>query len=188
MTCHGSRHEDAGASICKYCDAFLCLIGGCVDDPEDDDGQPLSATCDECDDPVCLQCEKDSCLLVLCDDCSGMLCRDCEQKPGADYTFCHDCGGEWCNSCAPDNVTCLGSERETPANTSGCFVTLCETCEHKVGAFTFCDGCCGACCKDCVPDTPVNNALVQAMGTQVWRDATMLSARSARGTRLSRTA
>jgi hypothetical protein len=115
LVCHiCQRDEEAFISICKYCDAFVCLIGECVDDPTDDDGVPLSCCCDECYDMVYLQCEEDSGRLHYCQMCDWKLCRDCEQESGAAYTVCHNCGGrEWCNDCAPIRVLCALCKTES---------------------------------------------------------------------------
>ena len=166
MICHGCRHDGVGVghSICKYCDVFLCLIGQCGNDPNGHlmadyaGGEPDAVACDACGDLVCWNCADDSLVMPYCQKCNRTICRDCDQIFEEHFTNCGDCGGLWCNGCAPRSITCVGSDRMTPANADGCFKTLCWTCEHKSGAsFTFCDGCSGATvwCKDCVPGSIV---------------------------------
>ena len=41
LVCHACRQEGACLSICKHCDAFLCCIGECGDDPVDDNGDAV---------------------------------------------------------------------------------------------------------------------------------------------------
>jgi len=109
LVCHGCWNDDVFESICKYCDAFLCFIGECDEEPVDVDGHPPSFPCDVCGWSVCLQCEQDSDLLPCCNSCYKLLCRDCEQKPGAGFTLCHSCDEQRCPDC-PSCTGCTGSE------------------------------------------------------------------------------
>ena len=104
MTCHACRNEGIAMSICKYCDAFLCLVSGCGDEHEavDDDGRPFSMDCNECGYPVCWQCLVHSDLLPFYQACGRTICRDCKQKSGAGYTRGPDNKHDWCPRCAPD--------------------------------------------------------------------------------------
>jgi len=139
-----------GQSICKYCDAYLCLVGECGGGNaapfyQDANGGPLDVDCTDCGDSVCWQCMENDHKAFFCDQCDEQLCSDCENKPGADYTFCYGCMGSWCSGCAPTSLTCTGSEGKSgsEANRDGCFATFCDGCLQKDGvlaSYTFCDG------------------------------------------------
>ena len=164
LTCLGCRHEGVGISLCKYCVAFVCLVGECSEDPENDMGELVNEAlittyCDVCDDPVCFECAEYSWNLKSCEACDRRLCRDCEQEPGAGYSLCQGrgCYSEWCPACAPDALSwCTGSGRQGADNKVGCGrAILClEGCMDSDDAYmyyTHCVGCGGRWCEECCP-------------------------------------
>ena len=111
MYCQGCRHDDLprqdlAISICKYCDAFLCLVGECDGDPEEDGW--LSVSCNVCEELICLECFEYANPRV-CKECGKSLCRECTNTHADYYTECDCCGGYWCSGCASRNgmyITC----------------------------------------------------------------------------------
>jgi hypothetical protein len=138
--------ETAGIKICQhtYCDAYICLVGACVDFQNDGGHNALYDLVDEDDNPIC----------VKCDECGVQACGWCSTRVQTD-TESHWSGSEHADHInRPGMVFCTGSEAFP-----GCLKDLCnlprndERCAQSCGADQiFCRACESSWCSECSPD------------------------------------